>query len=76
LTPPVYANSLLAALNARNIIHGEIDDVDFKLVSIPTSVLASRTKVPTNISIRVDTARDSHRDQYSVVDRKSIQVVS
>jgi hypothetical protein len=73
----VYANSLLAALNARNIIHGEIHDVDFKMVSIPTSLLASRniggsTKVPTNITIRVDTKKESQHDQYTVADRKSV----
>ena len=59
----VYANSLLAALNSRNIIHGKVDDVDIRMVSIPSSLLSTNvdsngtSKIPTNISIRIDTTK-------------------
>ncbi|KAF8872336.1 hypothetical protein CPB85DRAFT_1350236 [Mucidula mucida] len=56
----LYANSLLAALNARNIIRGRTEDVDeISLQTVtPMSHVSSDGRTP-NISIRIDT-----RQQY------------
>jgi hypothetical protein len=58
----VYANSLLATLNARKHLAGRrIDDTSHMLVSMPPCVLSpansSGGKVPPNISIRVETTQ-------------------
>ncbi len=52
---PVYANSLLAALNARNIIRGQTADLDeLSRPTVPTSRASSSGRTP-NISIKIDT---------------------
>ncbi|KAF9050854.1 hypothetical protein BDZ89DRAFT_593971 [Hymenopellis radicata] len=63
----LYANSLLAALNARNIIRGRTEDVD--LVEFPTAIVSplptshgsSNGRTP-NISIRIDTTKEYDAD--------------
>ncbi|KAF9050875.1 hypothetical protein BDZ89DRAFT_594735 [Hymenopellis radicata] len=51
----LYTNSLLAALNARNIIRGQTADLDeLSPPTVPTSRASSSARTP-NISIRIDT---------------------
>ncbi|KAF8903414.1 hypothetical protein CPB85DRAFT_1319994 [Mucidula mucida] len=51
----LYANSLLAALNARNIIRGQTADLDeLSRPTVPTSRASSSGRTP-NISIKIDT---------------------
>ncbi|KAF5371353.1 hypothetical protein D9615_009701 [Tricholomella constricta] len=71
---PVYTNSLLATLNARNSTAGTIDNTSHMLVSLPPSIITpsgstggietghrvTQSKVPApNISIRIDTTKES-----------------
>jgi len=64
----LYSNSLLATLNARDMIRGAADDVQstddnfsLSLREIPkTATIGSRR--PTNISIKIDTTKETDRD--------------
>ena len=59
---PVYVNSLLAALNARKTFRGEVEELDHRMVSFPTSAASPpATSLNTrnqNISILVETTQD------------------
>ena len=74
----VYANSFFVTINARKRLGSKSDDVSQMFAHIPQSFLSSEvsssvaTKVPREISIRVDTqkakARDAVRSSfYSIV---------
>jgi hypothetical protein len=60
----VYTNSLLAALNSRDIIQGKVDDIDISMASINLKrFTGGDTTLPGSISVTIDTMTDD-RDNY------------
>ncbi|KAF9451746.1 hypothetical protein P691DRAFT_662638, partial [Macrolepiota fuliginosa MF-IS2] len=68
----LYSNSVLATLNARLTIRGlgeDSDELSFSLQTVTKScqptfnTLTAMEQRPTNISIKIDTTRESTRDQ-------------
>ncbi|RDB29953.1 hypothetical protein Hypma_013819 [Hypsizygus marmoreus] len=72
-----YTNSLLATLNARKSLTGTMQDVSHMLVSLPPSItpsgsmgavntLGERPKGQGNITIRIDTTKESIHEERMV----------
>jgi hypothetical protein len=53
----VYTNSLLAALNSRDIIQGRVDDIDISMASIR---FGGESTLPGSISVTIDTMTDDN----------------
>jgi len=69
-----YTNSFLATLNARKSFTSKFDDSSHIMMSIPTSITSPQVSTvgkSQNIAIRIDTAKEMHDPERSILETHS-----
>ncbi|KIY67291.1 hypothetical protein CYLTODRAFT_422699 [Cylindrobasidium torrendii FP15055 ss-10] len=74
----LYVNSLLASLNSREYVRGTTGSIDHQMISFPTTTssdqAASESRAK-DISIRIDTKRETNRDSTVRIQRHTESVL-